>query len=108
MANVLVTGASGFIGSHLAESLVHQGDRVRCLVRRSSPITRLQAIDVELVFGDVTDYAALQRGVQGMDVVYHVAGLTRAIRKSDLWEVNERGTANVAMACAQQETPPIH
>jgi nucleoside-diphosphate-sugar epimerase len=108
MGNVLVTGASGFIGGHLAEALLHRGNHVRCLLRRSSQLDGLQSSDVEIVYGDLTDDAAVASAVQGMDVVFHIAGLTRTFRKSQFWEVNERGTANVALACAKQQTPPVH
>jgi nucleoside-diphosphate-sugar epimerase len=108
MSKVLVTGASGFIGGHLAELLVRQGDRVRCLVRRSSQIEGLRDLDLELVYGDVTDAEAIAAAVRDVDVVYHVAGLTRAFRKEQFRKINEEGTANVAVACARQETPPVH
>lgn len=108
MARVLVTGASGFIGGHLAAALARRGDHVRCLVRASSDVSDLRNVGVEFVIGDVRDAAAVESAVRDTDVVYHAAGLTRALRKSDLWDVNERGTALVAAACARQPTPPVH
>lgn len=108
MGKVLVTGASGFIGGHLTAALARSGNSVRCLVRSSSDVSELRSLGIELVPGDVRDPAAVESAVYGTDVVYHVAGLTRALRKSDLWDVNERGTENVAAACAKQLTPPVH
>src|SRR5688572_12537625 len=108
MAKVLVTGASGFIGGHLAEELLCRGEQVRCLVRRTSQLDSLPSADVEFAFGDVTDADSVAAAVKGVDVVYHVAGLTRTFRKPQFWQVNELGTANVARACARQETPPVH
>ena len=108
MATILVTGASGFIGSHLAEAVIRRGDHVRCLVRSSSQIPELQAIGAELVVGDLRDAESVERAVRGTDVVYHVAGITTAFNKATFEQVNERGTDAVAAACAKQSTPPIH
>ena len=63
MSRVLVTGASGFIGLHLAEALVVRGDEVTALVRKTSRIDRLQAIGVALTYGDVTDRESLRAAV---------------------------------------------
>ncbi len=65
---ILVTGATGFIGSHLVEAL--KGDIV-CLVRKTSDTKHLMELGVELVYGDVTDPGSLK--IKGIDVVYHLA-----------------------------------
>jgi dihydroflavonol-4-reductase len=106
--SVLVTGASGFIGGHLAEALVARGCRVRCLVRASSRTERLRTLDVELVQGDVGDADSLAAAVRGVDTVFHVAGLTCALRRDDLFRVNADGPRRVAEACRQLESPPRH
>jgi len=107
MAKVLITGASGFIGQHLAEALVAQGDEVTCLVRSTSQPGRLAALPVRLVYGDVTEPESLPAAVAGQQVVYHLAGRTMALRKEDFHRVNVEGTRNVARACARQDTPPV-
>jgi nucleoside-diphosphate-sugar epimerase len=61
----------------------------------------------ELCFGDVTQPAAVAAAVQGTDVVFHAAGLTRALRAQDLQQVNGQGTWNVSQACAAQPQPPV-
>jgi len=98
---VFVTGATGFVGGRLAERLTEAGGRVRCLARPTSNRRRLATLDVEFVDGDLTDRAALRRGVEGADVVFHLAGLTREARRGDFDAVNRVGTRNVAEVCAE-------
>jgi 2-alkyl-3-oxoalkanoate reductase len=69
----LVTGATGMLGSHIAERLVARGRRVRALVRPTSDTRFLQSLGVELVVGDLTDPLACVRAVQGIQMVYHAA-----------------------------------
>jgi 2-alkyl-3-oxoalkanoate reductase len=69
----LVTGATGLLGSHIAEQLVARGDSVRALVRPSSNVTFLRQLGVELCEGDIRDAAAVRRAVVGVDLVYHAA-----------------------------------
>lgn len=71
--NDLVTGATGMLGSHIAERLVAQGRRVRALVRPGSDTRFLDALGVELVRGDLTDPESCARAVRGVEVVYHSA-----------------------------------
>jgi nucleoside-diphosphate-sugar epimerase len=70
--NVL-TGATGLLGSHIAEQLSQRGERVRALVRPTSDTTFLRSIGAELAVGDLADVASLRRAVAGADVVYHCA-----------------------------------
>lgn len=108
MTTALITGASGFIGGHLAEALIRRGVHVRCLVRRPETCVQLEQAGAELFCGDVTQPASLHTAMQGVDVVYHLAALTSAFRFTDLLQVNEQGTGNVARACAAQPNPPVH
>ena len=71
----LVTGGSGFVGNRLARALVERGDRVRALVRDPAGAADLSALGVELVQGDMTDEASLRRAVDGVDRLFHTAGL---------------------------------
>jgi nucleoside-diphosphate-sugar epimerase len=103
----LITGATGFIGAHLAAALVEAGYRVVCLARPTSRSDRLTGLDVQIASGDVHDLDSLVRATHGVDVVFHLAGLIKALRYEQLLEVNEEGTRNVARACAMQPTPPI-
>ena len=107
MAKVLVTGASGFIGLHLAEALVARGDEVTCLVRKTSEVDRLRLLEVRLVYGDVTDRSSLPPAVAGSQIVFQVAGCTRAFRAKKLYQVNQQGVRNLAQTCAEQTAPPV-
>src|SRR3954469_14021987 len=72
-SRVLVTGATGLLGSHIVERLVARGDRVRALVRPGSDVSFLQTLGVELAYGDLTDAGSCARAVRGVEVVYHSA-----------------------------------
>jgi nucleoside-diphosphate-sugar epimerase len=73
--NNLVTGGSGFLGSHPVEALVARGEHVRALVRSTSKQTHLQGLGVELEYGDLTDAPSLRRAIRGAERVYHCAAL---------------------------------
>jgi nucleoside-diphosphate-sugar epimerase len=94
---VALTGASGFVGSHLLEQLVARGDRVRCLARPGQALERPEA---EVVPGRLADGDALRRLVEGADVVFHVAGAIAARDEHAFDVANRDGTAAVVAACA--------
>jgi dihydroflavonol-4-reductase len=97
MKPTLVTGASGFLGWHVARLLAERGHRVRALVRPSSKIREL---DVEPVVGDLRDPASIERAVAGCGLVFHVAADYRlwAADESELYRSNVDGTRNVLQA----------
>ena len=94
---VLVTGASGFLGWHVAHSLTARGERVRALVR---PTSKLQDLDVEPVTGDLRDPASLERAVTGCTLVFHVAADYRLWSRHprELYDSNVGGTRNLLSA----------
>jgi nucleoside-diphosphate-sugar epimerase len=93
---VLLTGGSGFLGSHVAEQLSARGDEVRALVRQSSDSTFLRSLaGVELVSGAIEDRASLDLAVKGVDAVVHSAGLVKARRPEDFVTTNVQGTRNL-------------
>jgi len=106
MSTVVVTGATGFIGSHLVEELVRRGDRVRCLVRADSKQELLRSLNVEVAAVGLEEVEPLCAALEGADVVYHVAGVIRSFHRRDFYRVNQEGTANLAAACAKQSSPP--
>ncbi len=101
---VLVTGATGFTGSHLCKSLVKEGHRVRALVRETSILTDLKELDLEITYGDVCDPASLTRAVDGIDIIYHLAAasLHRDVSEETFWKVNFDGTKNLLQAAEEK------
>ena len=104
--SVLVTGATGFVGSHLAAHLARRGDDVRCLVRRPAEAGWLAALGVRVVAGALDDAGSLQAAVAGVDVVYHLAGLTAAGSEREFLAVNAEGTARLLEAAAAARPAP--
>jgi dihydroflavonol-4-reductase len=94
---VLVTGASGFLGWHVARTLIDRGHRVRALVR---PTSKLQELDVEAAIGDLRDPASLERAVAGCKLVFHVAADYRLWSRhpQELYDSNVGGTRNLLTA----------
>lgn len=94
MGRTLLTGASGFIGSHLARALAARGDELTLLMRRTAKTDHLEGLDYNRATGDVTDRRAVRRALEGADRVFHVAGRT-SLRPEDrdaVFETNVRGT----------------
>ncbi len=106
---VLVTGASGFTGSHLVKALEARGDQVIALVRQSSPNRdRLSQTSAQFVYGDITDHTALKQAMADVAVVFHTAayvdlGLVDAERMT---QVNVEGTKAVLETAAQMSPMP--
>lgn len=95
---VLVTGGTGFLGSHLAEALLKKGFSVKCLVRNPKKLKWLEKIPVEIVCGDCSDKESLETAVENTDYVFHSAGLVRAIKSDELYTTNVVGTKNLIEA----------
>jgi len=100
----LVTGGTGFIGSHLLERLSALGEGARALVRRPA---RLPA-GVESVTGELVTGAGLQEALQGVDTVIHLAGVTKALRTGDYYAGNAGATRNLAQAIAGRPIRLVH
>jgi dihydroflavonol-4-reductase len=100
---VLVTGATGFVGSAVAKALVGSGSPVRVLVRSGSDRSNLQELPVEIVVGDLTDRASLDRGLAGCSGLYHVAADYRLGTRvpAELYRSNVEGTRNILDAARE-------
>jgi dihydroflavonol-4-reductase len=96
----LVTGATGFVGSHVARQLVSAGNSVRVLVRPTSNLAALDGAAVEPIAGDLRDGASLERAVQDVQQVYHVAADYRLWTKNpaEIYECNVQGTRRLIAA----------
>lgn len=115
--SVLVTGAGGFIGSHLAEQCVERGSRVRALVRYNARNDwgwlehSTYASEMEVVVGDVRDYSTVAEAVRGVDTVFHLAALIGIpysyMSPVSYIRVNIEGTYNVLEATRAAGTPNV-
>ena len=100
----LVTGATGFIGSHVARKLVERGERVKVLIRRSSRTSNIDGLDVERVYGDVLDSESIRVAIKGCHTLYHVAGLvsSKKAHRRKMSDINVSGTINVLTAALHE------
>jgi dihydroflavonol-4-reductase len=96
----LVTGATGFIGSHVAAALLRRGYRVRALVREGCDRRNIAGLEVEVAMGDLRDRASLVRALTGCDVLFHVAAAYTfwAPEPRLIYDTNVQGTENVLTA----------
>ena len=97
----LVTGSNGFIGSTLVEKLRAQGLSVRCMVRKTSNLRWLENMDVEFYYGDMRNVKSLHNAVKEVDIIFHLAGVTKARSESGYLEGNYQGTLNLLNACKE-------
>ena len=99
--SILITGATGYIGSAVVRELVNAGEGVRCLVRKTSNMKNLGDLHVELAYGDIRDIDSVRRALQGCNSVYHLAAIYANWLPDPglMYQVNEEGTRNVLTAC---------
>lgn len=94
----LVTGGSGFIGSHITEELCARGYQVRCFFRRSSSHQWINHLPVEIVYGTLDDTDSLLPAVEDADYIFHAAGIVKALHQKDFYTDNFEGTEHLARA----------
>src|SRR4249919_1287553 len=104
---ILVTGGTGFIGTHLLEKLVANREAVRALVRRAR-LPRVLPAGVETVYGDLESGTGIAEALRGADVVIHLAGVTKALRTDDYYSGNVRATEQLVHAMAGQGIRLVH
>ncbi len=92
---IFLTGATGFVGSHLVEVLVDAGHEVECLVRKSSDVEHLEALGVETVEGELGKAAEFEASLGQAEVLIHVAGVTGATGPEEFYRVNAEGTRDL-------------
>lgn len=103
----LVTGATGFVGGHLVASLVARGDTVLALARRPETHAALTALGATPVSGTLENDRSLTLALAGVEIVYHVAGLTSARDEAEFFAVNEGGTRRLISA-VREAAPGLH
>ncbi|HLX36504.1 MAG TPA: hopanoid-associated sugar epimerase [Candidatus Binataceae bacterium] len=105
----LVTGANGFLGSHVVRALLARGDRVRALARLNADISALRGVECAIVRGDVRDIDSLRAAAKGCDEVYHVAADYRlwVVDHAPMYAINVDGTRNVIDAAREARVSRI-
>lgn len=98
---ILVTGGTGFIGSHLMERLVQEGHQVSSVAKDRLNSVFLESLNVELVLGDLNDGLDLDAMLEGVERIYHLAGAVRARSSKDFYEGNYLMTKNFINICAR-------
>jgi len=99
----LVTGATGFIGRHLVNTLYEKGSKIRCLVRGNSHVEHLKREGIELIYGDLSDKDTLQGAVKGIDIIYHLAGEVYSTKSNNYYHVNVIGAKNILESCLSEK-----
>ncbi len=103
MKKILVIGASGFVGSHLARALLAEGYEVRCLARNTAKVKDLAALGCEIVQGDISDLASMQRALDSVQAAYisiHTLSPQRwDTSGQDFMDVEKNGLKNIVAAC---------
>jgi nucleoside-diphosphate-sugar epimerase len=104
---ILVTGGTGFVGSHLLEKLRARGEAVRCLVRPTPPARRLPA-GVESAPADLASGRGIEQALDGVDTVIHLAGVTKALSAADYYAANAAATGTLARALQGRSIRLVH
>lgn len=102
---ILITGGTGFIGSHLVSSLLEKGKKVRVLVRKTSRTDWLKKQGVEICYGSLEDINSLTKATKDIEIVYHLAAMLGSpeVTYNQLYEVNVKGTENLVRACEKNK-----
>ncbi|MEW6144749.1 MAG: SDR family oxidoreductase [Thermodesulfobacteriota bacterium] len=101
--STLVTGGNGLVGSQIVRKLVERGDKVKVLLRKTSNTINIDNLNVERVYGDVTDIDSVRKALEGCDTLYHAAGIV-SFKQADynkMEEINVKGTQNVFKAAME-------
>ena len=95
---ILVTGANGFVGSHVARLLVKRGEHICCFVRKTGNLVNLQSDEfkgkLEFVYGDLRDYDSVKRAVKSAEIVYHLGAYVHLWYSSpkSVYDINWKGS----------------
>jgi len=106
LKTVLLTGATGFVGTHAAEAFAAQDVTVRAVVRHTSDTTRLRQLGATVIAGSLTDADVVAHAAEGADSVVHMAALTRAHSQAEYDAVNDQATRALLRALRRAARPP--
>lgn len=95
---VLITGAAGFIGSHLTENLLNKGYTVKCLARKTTNLRWIKDLPVEIVYSDLFNIGLLKEAAKDVDYIYHLAGVIASKKKEGYYTGNQTITRNLLEA----------
>src|SRR3972149_6107610 len=95
---ILVTGGTGFVGSHMVKRLAREKIQTRCLVRRSSNIGLLKELGMEVTYGEVTDTESLKKAAEGVEAVVHLVGIIAEHKGAKFEKTHKQGKTNLADA----------
>jgi dihydroflavonol-4-reductase len=108
MPRTLITGATGFIGSHVARLLVQRGDELRATVRPESSLDALEGLELSTVRADIRDRRSIRRAMRGIERVFHVAGTTNlALPRAHAFALNVEGTRIVLEEALRAEVEHV-
>src|ERR671926_1401231 len=99
---VCVTGATGFVGAHVARALADRGDEVRVVYRNPDKLDALKGVEYRKGKADVSDYRAMRRAVKGSDVLFHTAGYVGSSPAEMVWRLNAHGPLVAVEAAAAE------
>jgi dihydroflavonol-4-reductase len=97
---VCVTGATGFVGAHVARALAHRGDEVRVIYRNPERLKALSGVPYRRTKADVLDYRAMRQALRGAEVLFHVAGYVASSPMDRVWKLNAEGPVIAVEAAA--------
>ena len=100
---IVMTGATGFVGTNLVKELVREGFEVRCIVRRASKIGFLEDLGVDLIYGDVTDKESLLKAVDGAEKCISLVGILFEKRDVTFKSIHVEGVKNLVQSCEEKE-----
>lgn len=100
----LVTGAAGFIGSHLVEALIKRDYEVTCLVRKTSDLKWIEHLDIKYIFCDLADTESYADKINDFNYIFHLAGLTKAISEKDFFSANAENTKRLLQVISNKNS----
>jgi len=96
---ILVTGGTGFVGSHIVKRLYREKMKTRCLVRKGSNVKRLNELGIELAYGDLTEKGCLKKALEGVETVIHLIGIIVERKGATFEIIHTQGTRALVNAC---------